>query len=61
MFERLRMSLTTALLAISVTFAPRSVEEWRSDPRFGVFNVLAVGEPTPSIAYRAGRHLLSPR
>ncbi len=58
MSDRLRSRLSQALMAVFFALAPSSVEPWRVEPRARVAAVLAVGEPTPSIAGRAGRSLL---
>ncbi len=54
MFEAARARFSEALLAVFFALAPSAVPEWRGDPRIRVAAVLAVGEPTPSLAVRPG-------
>lgn len=50
--ESLRGRCSTALLAVFIALAPRSVPSWRLDPVRRVAAVLAVGEPTPALMAR---------
>ena len=48
----MRRRLGEAFLAVFFVLTPTSVPQWRSDPTQRVVAVLAVGDPTPSLAVR---------